>query len=146
MGNWGVQYRVKNRPTLVNKLWTHYVWLMAPRNMIFGIYTQKTAKKYYIPLNLHEIVINESSLEVNWKHLKVTSGKKLTTKSKNIYFLKVYWNDHLKSYRVCKFGKKKSEVFGSHTRPKTDFQKRKKNMKKIMLFETEFSDLYITLR
>ena len=38
------------------------------------------------------------------------------------------------------------EVIGSHTRSKTDFQKRKKNMKKIMLFETEFSDIYITLR
>ena len=82
--------------------------------MIFGIYTHNSAKKYYIPLNLHEIVINESSLDVNWKH------KKVTTQPKNIYFLKVYSNDHLKLYKVCKFGKKKtSEVFGSHTRPKS---------------------------
>ena len=130
MGNWGVQYRVKNRPTLVNKLWTHYVWLMAPRNMIFGIYTQKTAKKYYIPLNLHEIVINESSLEVNWKHLKVTSGKKLTTKSKNIYFLKVYWNDHLKSYRVCKFGKKNRRFLEVTQGQKLIFKRGRKIWKK----------------
>ena len=78
---------------------------MATRNIIFGMYTHKSVMKYYIPLNLHEIVINESSLDVNWKH------KKVTTQPKNIYFLKVYSNDHLKLYRVCKFGKKKRRRF-----------------------------------
>ena len=35
----------------------HKAYLMSPRDIIFGMYTQQSAKKYYITLNLNKIVM-----------------------------------------------------------------------------------------
>ena len=62
------------------------------------------------------------SLEVNYKHIKVTRGKKLTTQPKNIFFCK-YTQMTIRSHiGYVRLVKKISKVNGSHTRSKACFQ------------------------
>ena len=89
-----------NSHGLLKPIIPDYATLTAPRDPIFGMYTQKTTRNHirYINLNLMVIRGQQRPIEFNRCH----QGSQINNNTQGQHFLHVYSNVHQKLYQVCK--------------------------------------------